>query len=223
MTEKRKNEQIERMKRYFQNCSDILIRKNTDYSGESRFENFDSVKYYGIDPIDGFVVRTNDKISRINNLLFYRPDVKVKDESIADTLSDFINYLVLLYLYVFFRNREEENWLFQTEIEDIFNLTVNEYVENFHEIEKNQRETCDKLFKEKGIRLHYAKMLSDYSDHCKNYIEFQRFNEKMKLISDVDYREEEDKIIELLKHHVSRIIIKLYYLDTYIDEVFQKS
>ena len=85
--------------KYLQECKELLLRKNHDYTSGDPFENFRTVSRYGIKPVDGFIVRMNDKVQRLNNLIFERKENLVKNESIEDTIMDLINYTILLYSY----------------------------------------------------------------------------------------------------------------------------
>ena len=73
----------------------ITIAKNRDYAGVvDIFSNFTRVEKFNVRPIDGFITRMVDKVSRIENLS--KREAAVKSESIADTLHDLANYCMLL-------------------------------------------------------------------------------------------------------------------------------
>lgn len=75
---------------------EIIRRKNAGYAtGENPFANFLNAQIVGIDPKQGILVRTIDKISRIGRLLEDPNNNQVK-ESIHDTIIDAINYLAIL-------------------------------------------------------------------------------------------------------------------------------
>lgn len=77
------------------------IAKNADYTGDNTdpFFNFTLVEKLGICQTEiGFLTRMTDKLSRIAGSL-RTPDLKVKDESIDDTLIDLANYCVILAIY----------------------------------------------------------------------------------------------------------------------------
>lgn len=78
----------------------IMQAKNSDYASESNpFGNFSLVEQLWITSIEKWIlVRMADKMSRISNLI--ESEAKVKDESIADTLSDLANYSVILKVYL---------------------------------------------------------------------------------------------------------------------------
>lgn len=74
-----------------------IINKNNDYNGDSNtdmFKNFYSIEILGVDKYTGLLVRTLDKVMRINTLL--KQDNNVKNESINDSISDLIGYMLLL-------------------------------------------------------------------------------------------------------------------------------
>lgn len=73
----------------------IVERKNRDYATEADpFANFRTATVLGLTVEKGILVRTLDKIMRVNNLL--ENPAYVTEESIEDTLVDAINYLALL-------------------------------------------------------------------------------------------------------------------------------
>lgn len=87
---------IDYAKTMFQDCIETMKLKNRDYSsGEHPFGNFDAVRQYGVSPVTGFIARMSDKIERTNTWLEYG-SLKVRDESIKDTLADLANYAMLL-------------------------------------------------------------------------------------------------------------------------------
>lgn len=76
-------------------CYEILIKKNKDYAGLGNpFKNFDYIEHLGIKSEIGVLVRLNDKMMRISNLL--QREAFVVDETIEDTINDAINYLAIL-------------------------------------------------------------------------------------------------------------------------------
>lgn len=97
---KKLNEQ----QRYFVNiCNDLysklittIINKNNDYNGENSnmFNNFNNTEILGVDKYTGLMVRALDKIMRINTLL--KQENNVSNESINDSISDLIGYMLLL-------------------------------------------------------------------------------------------------------------------------------
>ena len=80
----------------FKNCLDVMLKKNHDYSkGDSALRNFELVQHLQVaTPSQGVLVRLSDKFMRICNL--YNTPGQVLDESVDDTISDMINYLVIL-------------------------------------------------------------------------------------------------------------------------------
>ena len=90
-------------KEVLEKSSEILIKKNEDYSNNwaNFFKNFDlteTITDWKITAESWFFTRIWDKISRIWNLLF--KENSVVDEKIDDTLLDLINYSILFYIYI---------------------------------------------------------------------------------------------------------------------------
>lgn len=67
---------------------ETCVRKNKDY-GDSAAQTY---KKYGM---VSYLVRMEDKISRIKSLTFDKHDQLVKDESVLDSLLDLSNYALL--------------------------------------------------------------------------------------------------------------------------------
>lgn len=91
----------------FDNCLEISKRKSADYAGDDNpFQNFDTSSIIsGIPVTQGLLVRIADKQSRLTNLLSGR-EAQVKDESIADTIDDQINYLAILKAHLARKHEE---------------------------------------------------------------------------------------------------------------------
>ena len=88
LTEKRFNEIIEEMK-------EIHDAKRHDYaSDEDRFSNLTISEKMGIPAWKGCLVRISDKYSRLEEFT-KKEELKVKDESITDTLNDMANYAII--------------------------------------------------------------------------------------------------------------------------------
>jgi len=72
----------------------IMRKKNADYANEedplANFRRWGAL---------GFVVRLDDKLSRLGNFV-KRGMFDVEDESLTDTLLDLVNYSVLLAFFV---------------------------------------------------------------------------------------------------------------------------
>lgn len=85
----------------FNECLEISVKKNQDYTGDSEdpFSNFRSVEVLGIKTEEGFLTRMMDKMKRISSYI-QKGELSVKDESIMDTLRDLINYSSLLAGYI---------------------------------------------------------------------------------------------------------------------------
>lgn len=81
----------------------LMERKNHDYSGGDNqndpFLNFTRVEKLGITSTEqGFLVRMTDKLSRL--ITFSQTGTfKVEDEKLEDTITDLVNYSILLYAY----------------------------------------------------------------------------------------------------------------------------
>ena len=77
-------------------------KKNADYTGDddNPFSNFEAVEKLGICTTEqGFMTRITDKMKRIVGYI-NTGSLKVKDESIKDTLQDLCNYTILLAGYL---------------------------------------------------------------------------------------------------------------------------
>jgi len=94
---------IEYHKTVVAKMNDIVRAKNQDYSGGGdcdAFNNFTMVEKKGTCSTEaGFLVRMEDKMMRINNLI-KNGSAAVKDESIRDTLMDLANYSILMMGYI---------------------------------------------------------------------------------------------------------------------------
>lgn len=76
--------------------------KNADYTGagDDPFANFRNIKNCGgATPMQGFLVRMNDKISRVSSFV-EKGTLSVKDESVQDTLLDLANYSILMLGFI---------------------------------------------------------------------------------------------------------------------------
>jgi ribosomal protein S18 len=83
----------------FSKCLATAKAKNSDYAGVGDpFRNFNSSELVGVPIPRAILVRMMDKISRVSNLL--DKEASVKDEPIADTLEDLINYTAILKAYL---------------------------------------------------------------------------------------------------------------------------
>jgi ABC-type phosphate transport system substrate-binding protein len=92
---------------------DIVRKKNNDYTSNiNAFKNFEEFGTYG------FLVRMNDKLSRLKNLILNNKNPYV-NESLEDTLIDLANYSVLLFLYLKTDGRKNE-------VKEQLNIALNE-------------------------------------------------------------------------------------------------
>jgi hypothetical protein len=76
-----------------------IIKKNADYANPDQpFANFEASPLIGVSVARGMLVRMQDKMQRISNLLD-RP-AAVADESILDSLDDLSNYPIILRIWL---------------------------------------------------------------------------------------------------------------------------
>ena len=85
---------------------ELMERKNSDYTNSAEdpepncFANFTRCEDMGICTTEqGFLVRMTDKLSRLSTFVT-SGELKVKDESVKDTVLDLINYSVLFLAYL---------------------------------------------------------------------------------------------------------------------------
>ena len=83
----------ERIKETMADVTDLLLRKNRDYGSSFRKPGIVSG---ALDAKSKLLVRIDDKLERLANLLAKGTDGDVPDESVSDTVSDLIGYFVLL-------------------------------------------------------------------------------------------------------------------------------
>lgn len=87
------------MEQTFKECLAIAAAKNNDYAkGDDPFRNFKVSESVGVPVERGIMVRMMDKVARISNS--FDTELKVKDESVNDTLNDLINYAAILKAYL---------------------------------------------------------------------------------------------------------------------------
>lgn len=90
---------LKRLEELYARNVEISRAKNTDYAGTADpFKNFRASELYGVPVEKGIIVRMSDKMTRIANLL--DQEAMVKDESVADTLSDLANYAMILRMWL---------------------------------------------------------------------------------------------------------------------------
>jgi hypothetical protein len=83
------------MRKTFDGCFDISLKKSNDYSkGSNTYRNFEGSIRIGISVQKGILLRLQDKFTRLENLL--QSDTPKVAESIEDTILDAINYLAIL-------------------------------------------------------------------------------------------------------------------------------
>lgn len=95
------NQLLSEAEKLFKLVFDTLYKKNADYSLASNpFSNFEnSAKRAGITVEQGILVRFNDKVERMCNLLIQNKSARVTEETIEDTIADAIGYLAILYAF----------------------------------------------------------------------------------------------------------------------------
>lgn len=102
---------IQSIEETFNGVTDTIRRKNSDYTGDNfnPFHNFEKSIQYGVNPVDGMLVRIQDKMSRLHALANGH-DAKV-DEKIEDTLTDAIGYIAILSAFIQKNGRSKEESL----------------------------------------------------------------------------------------------------------------
>lgn len=87
---------------FFGGAIETMRKKNADYTGsqeDNPFANFQAVEAFGLNTEVGFLTRMTDKMARISSFV-KNGDLKVKDESVQDTLLDLANYSMLFAAYL---------------------------------------------------------------------------------------------------------------------------
>lgn len=79
-------------------CFEILKKKNHDYANTNPFSNFENVEDLDMVPEQAMLYMVKLKLNRITNLLISQKEPS--NESIADSISDMVNYLVIIKAYV---------------------------------------------------------------------------------------------------------------------------
>lgn len=104
-----KEKLLEHHKKITSNGLDILVKKNSDYSGIAGdvFANFRNAKMLNLKPEKAILVRLMDKMSRLNTFID-RENFLVNEESFQDTVVDAVNYLVILSAMVS-ENKESDS------------------------------------------------------------------------------------------------------------------
>lgn len=89
----------EGFKKIITELGDLHYRKNHDYAGDQYLQNLTASRRMGLPAWKGTLIRLQDKISRLENFAI-QDELKVKDESVEDTLKDLAVYSILcLILY----------------------------------------------------------------------------------------------------------------------------
>lgn len=82
------NEEIKVFKEITDNMVSIFEKKRNDY-GQTTTQ---MIEKYGFLPM---VIKLDDKLGRLTQLLINNKEQKVKDESVEDTLLDLANYAII--------------------------------------------------------------------------------------------------------------------------------
>lgn len=93
-----KNMMLVRIDEVFVKIKEILVNKSTDYAagGDDFLANFRTCETIGVPTITGILIRTLDKIKRIQSFVT-RGALAVKAESAEDAVLDIIGYAVIIY------------------------------------------------------------------------------------------------------------------------------
>jgi len=83
----------ELIKEKMESVTDLLLRKNRDYGSSFRKPGILSG---ALDSKSKLLVRIDDKLERLGNLLEKNTDGDVPNESVSDTVTDLIGYFVLV-------------------------------------------------------------------------------------------------------------------------------
>ncbi len=83
----------ELIKEKMEGVTDLLLRKNRDYGSSFRKPGILSG---ALDSKSKLLVRIDDKLERLGNLLEKNSDGDVSNESMSDTVTDLVGYFVLL-------------------------------------------------------------------------------------------------------------------------------
>lgn len=76
----------------------LCLKKNSDYANSEDFlKNFKRVENLGLTPLMGVLIRMEDKVSRIENIV-KTGKTNVEDERLEDSLRDLANYAMIAIL-----------------------------------------------------------------------------------------------------------------------------
>jgi hypothetical protein len=93
---------VEFAESFFGRAIETMKKKNADYTGfkdDNPFANFEAVEAFGLNTEIGFLTRMTDKMARIASFV-KNGELRVKDESVQDTLLDLANYSMLFAAYL---------------------------------------------------------------------------------------------------------------------------
>lgn len=94
---------VEDFNSIIEEMKEIHNNKNHDYAGDDYLSNLTASNRMGVPAWKAGLIRIQDKVSRLEN--FAKKDsLKVKDESVEDTLKDLANYAILAL--ILYRNKK---------------------------------------------------------------------------------------------------------------------
>lgn len=89
---------LECLNELYERGAAIMEKKNHDYSAgnSDAYINFRGSYTFGIHPVIGILLRTQDKLKRIQAYT-EQGSLKVENEGVVDALTDVVNYMALAY------------------------------------------------------------------------------------------------------------------------------
>jgi hypothetical protein len=97
-------------KAFCERLQEITKAKNNDYAGEATtnaFKNFTFVEEFGVATVEaGMFTRMTDKMSRLSSFIKHG-QLKVKGETVIDTLHDLCNYSIIFAAYLNDKQRHD--------------------------------------------------------------------------------------------------------------------
>jgi hypothetical protein len=92
------NELITLHRKTTDKCMDIMLKKNSDYTGGSKatdaLSNFKVASLLGCHPVLGLLLRMQDKIQRVRSFIA-DGTLRVTGETVEDACDDMVNYSIL--------------------------------------------------------------------------------------------------------------------------------
>lgn len=75
----------------------LMLAKNHDYSfGDDPFHNFRGAEKLGLHPVQGVLLRMQDKLQRIGTFVATEGKLMVTGEAVEDSVLDIINYAIII-------------------------------------------------------------------------------------------------------------------------------